>query len=402
MELTTRVHRTWLCSVVFMDIVGYSKHPVSWQLEIKKQFNGSVSEAIERMPSDERLILDTGDGAALCFFGDPEQALYCAIRLRDRFSAGADWAENRVQVRFGINLGPVKLIRDVNAQLNAIGDGINDGQRVMAFAEPDQILISRSFYDVVERLSDDNHRLFQYLGTRDDKHRRSHAVYAVIPPGGSGDGMSADAIFDVVSGTANEDVIYKTVNLDDGSVPRVDYAPVTEPPAVHAPLWDPAMLDAITRQLAQYAGPLARIMVSRESKHTADFDELYGRLAERLPAEKDKARFLATKSAFVVVTHEPGPIADHHPRTADAEHHADTGVSTGPPLTKETIDAARAKLVRYVGPIAAVMVTRAARAAANEPDFYLKLANFIESEADKTEFLMELGVAAQKVGLESL
>ena len=402
MELTTRVHRTWLCSVVFMDIVGYSKHPVSWQLDIKKRFNTSVSEAIERMPSDERLILDTGDGAALCFFGDPEQALYCAIRLRDRFSTGADWAENRVEVRFGINLGPVKLIRDVNAQLNAIGDGINDAQRVMAFAEPDQILISRSFYDVVERLSDDNHRLFQYLGMRDDKHRRSHAIYAVIPPADlSSDGTPSDAIFDVVSGTSNEEVIYRTINLGDGSVPPLDVTPVTAPIAAQAPLWDPAMLDAITKQLAQFAGPLARIMVSREAKHTADFDELYARLAGRLPAEKDRTRFLATKAAFVVVAHEPDIApAERHTHGADVHQHDATSVPA--PLTKETIEAARAKLVRYVGPIASVRVTRASRAASNEADFYMKLANFIESEADKTEFLLELGAAAQRVGLESL
>ncbi len=400
MELTTRVHRTWLCSVVFMDIVGYSKHPVSWQLDIKKRFNGSVSDAIQKLPSDERLILDTGDGAALCFFGDPEQALYCAIRLRDRFSIGPDWVDNPVQVRFGINLGPVKLIRDVNAQLNAIGDGINDAQRVMAFAEPDQILISRSFYDVVERLSDDNHKLFQYLGTRDDKHRRSHAIYAVIPP--SAAGVQTDAIFDVVSGTANEDVIYRTVNLDEGSTPPLEDSPLTQPPVANVPLWDPAMLDAITKQLAQYAGPLARIIVSREAKHTADFDELYSRLAERLPADKDRMRFLATKAAFVVVAHEAAPAtAEARSQPADSEHH-DAGGAAAAPLTKEAIDAARAKLVRYVGPIASVMVTRAARAAANEADFYLRLANFIESEADKTEFLLEMGAAAHRVGLESL
>jgi hypothetical protein len=141
----------------------------------------------------------------------------------------------------------------------------------MAFAEPDQILISRSFYDVVERLSDDNHRLFQYLGTRDDKHRRSHAIYAVIPPGNADGGMSDDAIFDVVSGTANEDVIYKTVNLEEGSIPPMQEAPIVASTPTHVPFWDPAMLDAITKQLAQYAGPLSRIMVSREAKQTGRF-----------------------------------------------------------------------------------------------------------------------------------
>ncbi len=39
-------------------------------------------------------------------------------------------------MRAGINLGPVRLVRDINSQPNIIGDGINVAQRVMSFAQP--------------------------------------------------------------------------------------------------------------------------------------------------------------------------------------------------------------------------------------------------------------------------
>jgi hypothetical protein len=70
-------------------------------------------------------------------------------------------------------------VRDLNAQLNIIGDGINVAQRVMSFAETGQLLVSRSFYEVVSCLSKDYESLFGYVGARTDKHVREHEVYVV-------------------------------------------------------------------------------------------------------------------------------------------------------------------------------------------------------------------------------
>ena len=41
-----------------------------------------------------------------------------------------------VPVRLGVNLGPVRLVKDLNGQMNIIGDGINVAQRVMSFSRP--------------------------------------------------------------------------------------------------------------------------------------------------------------------------------------------------------------------------------------------------------------------------
>jgi class 3 adenylate cyclase len=168
--------RTLVCSIVFLDIVDYSTKPVAEQLLLKQAFNKLLSTALEPVPARDRVVLDTGDGAGITFLGDPEDALFVAMSLRAAARAEATGA---ISVRIGINLGPVRLVKDINGQMNIIGDGINVAQRVMNFAQAGQLLVSRSFYEVVSCLSLDYASLFSYVGARTDKHVREHEVYSV-------------------------------------------------------------------------------------------------------------------------------------------------------------------------------------------------------------------------------
>jgi class 3 adenylate cyclase/regulator of sirC expression with transglutaminase-like and TPR domain len=178
-----KMDRTWLCSVVFMDIALYSSQSVELQMKWKQRFNGYLAEAIQDVPESERVILDTGDGAAVCFLGAPEAAMFAALQLCRCFIVDEREQPPGLRVRLGINLGPVKLVRDINGALNAIGDGINAGQRIMSFASANQILVSQSFFEVVSRLSDDYKLLFQLKGIETDKHVREYTVYHLVPPG---------------------------------------------------------------------------------------------------------------------------------------------------------------------------------------------------------------------------
>ena len=172
--MTDGSNRTLVCSIAFLDIVEYSKKPVAEQMTLKQSFNALVGKALAPIPTRDRVVLDTGDGAAVTFLGDPEDALAVSMGIRD-----AALVQSGLHVRMGINLGPVRLVRDLNGQLNIIGDGINVAQRVMSFADPGQLLVSRSFYEVVSCLSRDYEKLFGYVGARTDKHVRAHEVYAV-------------------------------------------------------------------------------------------------------------------------------------------------------------------------------------------------------------------------------
>jgi class 3 adenylate cyclase len=176
-----RDNRTFICSVVYYDIADYSTKSVEVQIRLKEQLNRFTTEAVQNVAVNDRIMLDTGDGAAICFLGDPEDALFVAMSLRDAVLKAADqFSVDPLMVRFGINLGPVKLVNDINNQKNIIGDGVNVCQRVMSFAEPGQILVSRSYFEVVSCLTQEYANLFHYLGMRADKHIRKHEVYSIL------------------------------------------------------------------------------------------------------------------------------------------------------------------------------------------------------------------------------
>ena len=66
-----------------------------------------------------------------------------------------------------------------DSQTDMVGDGINAAQRVMSFAEPGQLLVSRSFRDIAYLLSSEYDRLFVHEASRADKHGRMHELYSV-------------------------------------------------------------------------------------------------------------------------------------------------------------------------------------------------------------------------------
>jgi hypothetical protein len=172
-DAPTQSSRTLVCSVLFLDIAGYSRLGVTQQIQLKESFNDVLATALQDTPASDRVVIDTGDGAAVTFLGDPERALFAALSLFDNVG--------ELPVRLGINLGPVYVTRDINGRENVIGDGINVAQRIMSFAQPGQLLVSRAFYDVVLLISAEYATMFQAVGGRTDKHERTHEVFAVNP-----------------------------------------------------------------------------------------------------------------------------------------------------------------------------------------------------------------------------
>jgi hypothetical protein len=177
--MSERLNKTSICSVVFLDIVNQSKKPVAEQIRDKELFNSLINEAIKDVAQNDRILLDTGDGAAIALLGAPEEALFVAMTIRDSILGYNKSSEHKLYVRTGINLGPVRVVSDINGRPNILGDGINVAERVMSFAEPNQILVSRSYYEITSRLTEEITGMFTYFGVKQDKHIREHEVYSI-------------------------------------------------------------------------------------------------------------------------------------------------------------------------------------------------------------------------------
>jgi hypothetical protein len=189
--------RTWLATTLFLDIVGYSKLSVEQQVEVKRHFLSRISAHTRDVDDAESVRLDTGDGLAYCYLGDPIAMYPVSHGMRDDFAQGSD-ATIDYQVRMGINIGPVRLVEGANGERNCLGAGINEAQRVMDFASPNQLLASKSYYEVLSKVSDYCAGNFSSIGEKFDKHNYEYEVYVLIDSplnrsmiGGGGGGKSA-------------------------------------------------------------------------------------------------------------------------------------------------------------------------------------------------------------------
>ncbi len=101
--------RTWIVSVLFLDIVGYSKVPVDQQLTIKIHFTNIVASSLESLNKQDCIQLDTGDGCAICYLGDPEKLFPIAIHFHRAFEAHVITSLVQFQLRLGVHLYPVEV-----------------------------------------------------------------------------------------------------------------------------------------------------------------------------------------------------------------------------------------------------------------------------------------------------
>lgn len=173
--------RTFIGTVVCIDLVGYSTRSVEQQGAIKAHFNRLLVQALAGVRAEDRAILDIGDGAAVTFMGDPEQVLRVAIDLRRVMAReAATLGAPGGAVRMGVTLGSVKLGTDLNGRPKLVGDALNVAQGLLAFAKPGQVVVARPFYEVVASLSEENAALFMPLGWRKDADGREHEIRALV------------------------------------------------------------------------------------------------------------------------------------------------------------------------------------------------------------------------------
>ncbi len=146
-----------IAHVLFIDIVGYSKLPINRQSELLQQLNQIVraTEQFRRAEAANKLVrLPTGDGMALAFFTSPDAPVRCALEISEAVGqvvlpgGGKGQAGTlALQLRMGINSGPVDAVPDVNDRSNVAGAGINMAQRVMDCGDAGHILLAKRVAD---------------------------------------------------------------------------------------------------------------------------------------------------------------------------------------------------------------------------------------------------------------
>jgi hypothetical protein len=333
--------QSWLSSVVCVGMVGDPQSAGPERAAARTWLRGQIATVVADVRENERIIVDTADGAAICFLGDPEDALFAATDLRVRLISPPPAGPVPLRFRIGINVGPIRVITNPDGQMSPIGDGLASAQQVMGFAAPGQILVSRSFFEVVACLSQGYAQLFHYLGLKNDERVRELPVYEVTASG------------------------------DSAQTTRVVNVPPTVSPSTevlaYSTGWERAELTAAAIALEPYVGPRARTLVKQAAERATSVTELYRVLATSIPTTEGRAEFCRAHGIAddpVVPPSNRAPDESQRPSSPASPQ----GISAG------LRHAAEAQLAAFLGPLARILVERHARGQANAEQFLNALA----------------------------
>ncbi len=163
-----------ICSVLALEMIDFSKKSEAEQIEIKALFDGFINHAVIDIPQEDRIIIDTSGGAMIACSGPQEDALedalFISITIRDEILKHNAHGATPLYVRFSIHLGAARVVKNA-----IVGVGIDEAQRIMIFAEPNQILVSQAYFEMASKLTQEMAQMFEKY----EMHAHEHDIYVV-------------------------------------------------------------------------------------------------------------------------------------------------------------------------------------------------------------------------------
>ena len=152
--------------------------------------------------------------------------------------------------------------------------------------------------------------------------------------------------------------------------------------------WDDSALAPIERALASVVGPMARVMVRQAARQCSDGASLVQALSAQLGSDADRARFAARLEAGTThLTRTTVGTAATTGSTAGSSAH---GTAAGAGELDEALKAHALKVMtRHLGPIAKILVRKAA-AQTSQPARFVELLADMAEGVDRGKLLKEL------------
>jgi serine/threonine-protein kinase len=144
-------------------------------------------------------------------------------------------------------------------------------------------------------------------------------------------------------------------------------------------LFEEQFLTHLSATLANDLGPIASLLVKNAAKKARDKSELVRSLADGIPVAAQRERFLEAV--------QPGALES---KKHDSEVKPSSRTASAPTAQGFPVDwLARVEplLAKYIGPMAGIIIKKAARKARNKPELITALAATIENQADRSDFI---------------
>lgn len=296
-----------LCAVMLLDFTIPPGEPQPEPLALNKRVHKLIGRALRGLPEDTRVAVQSGTSAVVCFVGDPEDALQAALVLRDQV---LHHYNGRLWVRVGLNMGPVEVSVDAREQLRVTGEGVRQALEVRERAEPNEVLVSRSYHELLAQLNPDSAGRF------------------------------------VEQGDGIRPITYSAVNFES-SVPAEQAPPrmATLPaPLATISSLDTEALQDVQDELERHIGPMARTLIRKIEPRAATVQELRDALAPAIAQPQAREAFIAGSASALARSVQNAHAGSDSTRQVD--------------ITPQELAVMEHTLQRFIGPMAPPVMRR--------------------------------------------
>ncbi len=162
---------------VFLDGIDHSKKADSEQIVLRNHVNNLFNIAFKYIGQTNRIILVNGNGAAIAYAGPAEDAMLMAKDILNGILSANKQGSAPLSVCIGVHLEPVRVVNDFNEQANIIGNGINAAKQMTSLAKPNEILVSRPYYENIPPSIQALSTLFEGSGVKYENHVLDYQAY---------------------------------------------------------------------------------------------------------------------------------------------------------------------------------------------------------------------------------
>jgi serine/threonine-protein kinase len=149
---------------------------------------------------------------------------------------------------------------------------------------------------------------------------------------------------------------------------------------------DPEVLARIEGSLSRHLGPLARVLIRKTQAETTNLDAFFHMLADQIPDAEEQKAFLQQVAALRPQA-KPAPQGTRPAAKAPAPPDAAAAKAA---FSTEQLATAERRLASYVGPLAKLLIKDAAGKTSDLKELYRALADHIDSEEERRDFLASL------------
>jgi hypothetical protein len=140
------------------------------------------TDVIKNIELDSLVLLPTGDGMAIGFSDSPENPLTLGIQLHKslRKFNKTKKEKDRINIRIGIETGPVYFMNGLNNAQIFWGPGIINAKRIMDMCGPNNIFASERFAGDLKKLSEENKVSMHSIGHFKIKHGEEIEIFNIF------------------------------------------------------------------------------------------------------------------------------------------------------------------------------------------------------------------------------